>query len=103
MKTVRGIYLNLEESDYSYEFGDYKFYFSSEVYKKKFEEQLIVYIGIEEARFYAKYGIIIDLDEPMAFNLYNKIEKRGFKVEYKGKELLPLNLISFKSLIESGD
>ena len=40
MKTNNGIELNLNESDYIYEFKGAVFYFSSELYKNKFKENV---------------------------------------------------------------
>ena len=96
MKTKNGIELNLEESNYNYEFKSLKFYFSSELYKNKFKEQLQDYLNIETMKIYNKYKILIDLSEYLAVALYKKIEKRGFLVYYGNvnlKETYFCNLI----------
>ena len=55
MKTNRGIYLDLDESTYVYEFESLKFYFSSIVYLKKFVAQLPTYTRNEILKLKTKY------------------------------------------------
>ena len=45
MKTVNGIYLNLEESDYIYDLDGIRYYFSSELYRNKFKENVLNYVN----------------------------------------------------------
>lgn len=82
MKTKNGIELELNKSKYIVEFKSLKFYFSSELYKNKFNEQLKDYINIENLKIDNKYKVLIDLSEYLAVSLYKKIEKRGFLVYY---------------------
>lgn len=77
MKTRRGIYYNLEESPYITKYKDFKFYFSSQFYRNKFEVLLLDYIKEETDKLKKKYKVNIDFDEILSFNLYRKIEKRG--------------------------
>lgn len=89
MKTKRGIYYNLEESEYYYRVGTYKFCFSSKQYRDKFIRLQKDYVKSElykivshyenlyfDARYYPIY---------FCYLLYSKIEKRGFLV-YNEKE-----------------
>jgi hypothetical protein len=77
MQTRRGIYYNLEESPYITKFKDFKFYFSSQFYRNKFEILLIDYINAESEKLYKRFKIDIDFSDILSFNLYRKIEKRG--------------------------
>ena len=47
MKTRNGIYYDLEESPYITKFKDFRFHFSSEFYRRKFENELFEYINKE--------------------------------------------------------
>lgn len=81
MKTVNGIYYDIKDSDYVYEYKNYRFYFTSEVYKRKFIERLNDEVNIESLKFYERYKIDADISEMIIIKLYQKIEKRGFRVE----------------------
>lgn len=83
MKTQRGIYTNLDESDYYFSINGLRFYFSSEYYLKKFMTTFRNYIETESKKIYDKFNINIDFKLFLLVALYKKIEKRGFKVEYK--------------------
>lgn len=82
MKTRRGIYYNLEESPYITKFEDFRFHFSSQFYRNKFETLLPDYIKEETEKIKKKYKIDIDFNKILSFNLYRKIEKRGCYCEY---------------------
>lgn len=93
MKTARGIYLDINESDYYYDLSigslSLRFYFSSEVYRKKFIERLPFYLtkmkvktlgydyNTKDSKFYDS------LQAVWSKQFYKTIEKRGFKVEEK--------------------
>ena len=87
MKTRRNIYYNLEESPYITKFNDFRFSFSSKFYQNKFENTLASYIAEESAKFKNKYNVNINLTDLLAFNLYRKIEKRGFYCIYNNSSL----------------
>lgn len=87
MKTRRNIYYNLEESPYISKFKDFKFVFSSNFYRIKFEESLSNYIREESAKLKKRYSVEIDFEDILAFNLYRKIEKRGCYCIYSNNEL----------------
>lgn len=81
MLTRNGIQLNLKESEYTFVFGDYMFYFSSVFYKEKFISDLPLFISSEVIKLKNKYKINIDGDLFFAISLYKKIEKRGFYIK----------------------
>lgn len=84
MKTRKGIYLDIEESDYSLPYNDYLFYFSSikniERFLKLVEEQkdernriLNKHMGTQNS----------DYTDFILFKFYKQVEKRGHRVYYK--------------------
>ena len=88
MKTINGIYLDLKESDYCLKIKGLSFFFSSEFYKKKFLNTYEKFIKNETLKFVLKYNIKINLDIYFLITLYDKIEKRGFRVQDEtGKEI----------------
>lgn len=83
MKTARGIYYNLDDTEYIFHYDDYKFYFSSSKYLEKFKNNYIDYIKQETLKLNSKYKCIFVIDNVLLINLYKSIETRGFKVDYK--------------------
>lgn len=95
MKSKRGIYYNLNDSEYKLNLkeNDLTFYFSSEFYKNKFSENFENYLITENLKLCVKYECKIDASNMLLLKLYQKIETRGFRVVYKNKEI---NEIKFK-------
>ena len=81
------IYNDINESNYTFKYDDLIFYFSSNFYKEKFIKEHINYIRDETMKLKVKFKCNIYCDEMILLLLYKKIEKRGFKVLYKDKEL----------------
>ena len=79
MKTRKGIYLDLKDSDYFYRVGDLKFYFSSILYRERFIRRYEEYAKTERRKVELKYGIYLP-EKLFYFNFYSKIETRGFRV-----------------------
>ena len=78
------VYLNVHESDIFYRFYEYKFYFSSRATRERFIRKLDLFIEAERNKFINKYNCSVDEESfnlMFGFILYNKTEKRGFKVE----------------------
>ena len=80
------VYHNIDESDYEYNFKNFKFIFSSKFYIEKFKSEIYNYIKENTEKINRKYSPI-ELDEYLVLDLYRKIEKRGFRVYYKNKKL----------------
>lgn len=80
MKTTRGIYLDLEESDYTYKVDNFRFYFSSAFYRDKFIEKYQEIIKYEKIKFENMYKVKLDNTFIFLFCLYSKIEKRGYYI-----------------------
>ena len=87
MKTKNGIELDLKNSSYIYNYNNLKFYFSSELYLKKFQENLSYYIFMETTKIINKYKVKINLNLYLAISFYQKIEKRGFYIKYENEEI----------------
>lgn len=81
------VYHDLEKSDYIFSFKNFDFVFSSKLYINKFERELKDYIIEENNKLTNKYHNRLSCDEYLALSLYKKIEKRGFKVYYKDREI----------------
>lgn len=87
MKSIRGIYYNLYESEYKYKIDNFEFVFSSLFYLSLFKNNLDSYLQYEQERINNKLKKELNLKEVILIDHYKKIEKRGFLVYYKGKEL----------------
>lgn len=87
--TIKGICLNLKESEYYFKYKGLRFYFSSEFYKNKFITEVENYIETETLKIQVKYNININFDILFMISLYKKIEKRGFRIydELNDKEI----------------
>ena len=81
------IYNDINESTYTFKYDDLVFYFSSKFYLEKFTREYSNFIKDETMKFKIKYKCNAYIDDMLLLLLYKKIEKRGFKVLYKGKEL----------------
>lgn len=93
MKSKRGIYYNLKESDYIYAIDNFEFVFSSLFYLKLFKNDLEKYIEFEQNKINYKLKNNIDFREMILLNHYKSIEKRGFLVYYKNKQIKDYNFI----------
>lgn len=87
MKTTRGIYNDLKESDYSYNFEGLTFFFSSKKYQEKFKNNVKEYVINERIKNYVKYKVHNSFEIYYAISFYKKIEKRGFRIIANNKEL----------------
>lgn len=106
MKTSRGIYNDISESDYCFNYNQLKFYFSSMSYMKKFEEKINTYIKNESFKLMNRYNTNFDFVLFLSLSLYRKIEKRGFNVLYLDETLnkyIPLVNYKLKEVVENGN
>lgn len=89
--TVKGICLNLNESEYYFKYNGLVFYFSSLFYKKRFIEKVESYVSMENMKLQVKYDLNLSLELIFMISLYKKIEKRGFRIydEINNKEITP--------------
>lgn len=89
------VYNDIKESNYTFKYDDLVFYFSSQFYKEKFKRIYTQFLKDEKMKLKIKFKCNIYCDEMILLLLYKKIEKRGFKVKYKGKELIENYYIDF--------
>lgn len=94
-EVIKMIYNDINESNYTFNYDNLVFYFSSNFYKEKFIKEYSDFIKNETMKLKIKFKCNIYCDEMILLLLYKKIEKRGFKVEYKGKELIENYCIDF--------
>ena len=94
------IYNDIDESIYNIEIGDMKFYFSSQFYLEKFKNEYETYLKEETDKLRIKFKCNINADNMILILLYKKIEKRGFRVEYKNIRLVD-NYFIFTLIDES--
>ena len=87
IKTKKGIYLDLEESEYKVTFKEITFYFSSLLYRNNFGEALTEYLIIVKRTLENRWKINFECELFGAIILYTNIEKRGFLIKYKNKEI----------------
>ena len=89
------VYNDLNESNHIFKIDDLVFYFSSQFYQEKFIREHLQFLKDEIMKLKIKFKCNIYCDEMILLLLYKKIEKRGFKVLYKGKELNENYYINF--------
>ncbi len=80
MKSKRGVYLDIFESEYYYDLDGVRYYFSSQLYMNKFKENVINYVNENSIKLKLRYKININFDLFFTLSYYKKIEKRGFRV-----------------------
>lgn len=101
MLSNRGIYYDLNESTYSFKYGDLDFVFSSQFYLTKFKTVYKDCLKNETLKLNSKYKCIGSFDIMILLNLYKMIEKRGFKVLLNNKDI-PENYYFKLSLFNKG-
>ena len=89
------VYNDINESNYTFKYDNLVFYFSSQFYQEKFERMYTQFLKDETMKLKIKFKCNIYCDEMILLLLYKKIEKRGFKVKYKDKELIENYYIDF--------
>lgn len=96
MRSARGIYYDIKESDYYTKLNvnneEIILYFSSNFLKKKFLDNIALYIHNENIKLSIQYKIDIDATKLLILSYYKRIEKRGFRVLINDKEIINDNL-----------
>lgn len=98
MKTARGIYHDLSQSEYFVEYEDIVFYFSSKLYMNNFFDKSVCEIDSfnERANRVYKDKFKLDFSTLALIRLYCLIEKRGFHIVYKGSVITCLENLIFE-------
>lgn len=102
MKSERGIYYNILDSDYTTNIAGITFYFTSRVYRDKFISRSLHEIRRFNARMNNIYKnkFKIDATKLALVRLYQSIEKRGFYIELKGEKITCPNNLTYALRIE---
>jgi len=102
LKSERGIYYNILDSDYTANLSGITFYFTSMVYRDKFIDRSINEIRMFNARMNNIYKnkFNIDATKLALVRLYQSIEKRGFYIELKGEKITCPNNLTYALRIE---
>lgn len=87
MKSARGVYYNLLESTYKFKYNNLTFYFSSQFYLTKFIATHFDYVDYINKKMKIEFGVKVDFSVLALIKLYQRIEKRGFRVLVDDKEL----------------
>lgn len=90
-KTIKRICLNLNESEYTFNYKGLVFYFSSLFNKKRFIERVENYVTLENMKLQIRYDVNFNLELIFMISLYKRIEKRGFRIfdDVNKKEITP--------------
>lgn len=80
MKSKRGVYLDIYESDYYYDLDGVRYYFSSQLYLNKFKDNVMNYVNENSIKLKLRYKINLNFDLFLTLSYYRKVEKRGFRV-----------------------
>jgi hypothetical protein len=97
MKTARGIYYRLWESEYVHTVGNIRFHFSSKLYKEKFigtYQDFIKQFNQKLNKVY-KNQYILEADYLALIRYYDKLEKRGFYIVLNGEVVTCLEDLVF--------
>lgn len=96
------VFKDINKSDISLGIGNLSFYFSSEFNRKRFLSKSEVYVNEEELKFISKYHVShYDNLQYLLIAYYLKVEKRGFRIFDKDKNIFynKLDEIKFKTII----
>lgn len=99
MKTIKGIYLDLNESDYTFKFEDIVFYFSSMQYLEKFKTNVESYITEQTIKLELKYKLNVEFRRYLAISYYKQLEKRGFRILLNEREYNN-NLVVYNTILQ---
>lgn len=90
MKTLRGVYHNIEESDIYLMVGNFVLYFSSNNIRRKYSSLYDEYYQKVNEKLNKIY--IMDYTPIIVISLYKRVEKRGFRVYYKDRRIIDNSL-----------
>ena len=100
MKTRHGVYTDIKESDYYMDFDNYlRLYFTSPNNKRKF----LTKWNFEQTRIsdYISnlYSVTVHLYVLSIIKIYQKTERRGFRIRIEGVEVDCMENIQFSTVI----
>ena len=83
---MSNVILDITKTTYNYTKMGITFYFSSKFYMENFKSKCEAYIITENLKVELRYKVPINMHKYFLIALYQKIEKRGFRIKYKGLE-----------------
>lgn len=86
------IFYDLSKSTYSLDVGRLRFYFSSEFYRDVFRGRIAENRDKINASLSNRFKMKLSFDQLADLFLYQKVEKRGFRVELDGVSLCQDNI-----------
>lgn len=93
---MQRVYLDLNESQYRYDYEGITFYFSSKFNETRFLKGVDDFIKMESLKLSNRYKIKCNFNLFLGLSYYKKIEKRGFRVETDSGKINPNELIIAK-------
>ena len=101
MKSKRGVYLDIYESDYYYDLDGIRYYFSSQLYLNKFKENVINYVNENSIKLKLRYKINLNFDLFFTLSYYKKVEKRGFRVvDISSEKTISKDIIILNTIVK---
>ena len=91
--------VSLTKSNYTLDFGNHKFYFSSKDNKFKFQKKLLKFIETNEEKIINKFKVDLNISLYLAVSLYKKIEKQGFFITSKDGSVVNENAVFLTAII----
>lgn len=80
------VVIDINKSQYNYTRMGITFYFSSRFYLENFKAKNEEYLIQENLKFELRYKVPINMHKYFLIALYQKIEKRGFRIKINGLE-----------------
>ena len=81
------VYNDISISPYSMKVREFVFFFSSTFLLDKYKRVYSEFITNENLKLENRYKIDMDFSDMLLLLLYAKVERRGFRVFYKGEKL----------------
>lgn len=101
MKSKRGVYLDIYESDYYYDLDGIRYYFSSQLYLNKFKDNVINYVNENSIKLKLRYKINLNFDLFFTLSYYKKVEKRGFRVvDISSEKTISKDIIILNTIVK---
>lgn len=101
MKSKRGVYLDIYESDYFYDLDGIRYYFSSQLYLNKFKDNVINYVNENSIKLKLRYKINLNFDLFFTLSYYKKVEKRGFRVvDISSEKTISKDIIILNTIVK---
>jgi hypothetical protein len=103
-QSARGVFYDINNSHFTIDVGDLTFYFTSEYnldrFTSRYEKEIIDFRKKIEKIYWNNHSLAFD--ELALLRLYQRIEKRGFLIYYKGLKIeCPENIVFKTELVKN--